>query len=193
MVSTHQLPHIIRRPPRLSKAQTPLDSLQILPGHLIAHDMRLLITLMQLLAGAALMDTDHGDADRPGGLTDAKTEVAIVGGDVAPLLGVTHDGADRGEDAVGEVLAFESAEERGQVADGLVEVGAGLAAWVGFLGGKVALGEGVGPFAEEEGELAGELAEEEASFGCVGGGDGGGDEHVGFWNGFEGGGDGAVG
>ena len=42
--STHNLTQIIRRPPRLRKTQTPLDTLQHLPRHLISQDMRFLIT-----------------------------------------------------------------------------------------------------------------------------------------------------
>ena len=38
--STHQLPQILRRPPRLRKTHTPLNRLQILPRDLIPHNMR---------------------------------------------------------------------------------------------------------------------------------------------------------
>ena len=45
--SPHQLHYILRRPPRLRKTQTPLQTLQPLPRPLITHDMRRpLIALM---------------------------------------------------------------------------------------------------------------------------------------------------
>lgn len=64
--SPHQLQLIIRRPPRLRKTQAPLNTLQKLPRHLVAHNMRLaLVALVQFFARRALVDTDHGYADGP--------------------------------------------------------------------------------------------------------------------------------
>jgi hypothetical protein len=64
--SSHQLQLVIRGPPRLRKAQTPLDALQIFARYLIAHDMsRVFVVLMELLASRTLVNTNHGDSDRP--------------------------------------------------------------------------------------------------------------------------------
>lgn len=64
--SPHQLQLIIRRPPRLRKAQTPLNALQKLPRHLVAHNVRLaLVALVQLFSRRTLVNADHGYADWP--------------------------------------------------------------------------------------------------------------------------------
>lgn len=44
------------------------------------------LSVVQLLAGAPLMDANHGDTNGPRGLSDAEAEVAIVGINVAALL-----------------------------------------------------------------------------------------------------------
>jgi hypothetical protein len=109
-LSTHQLSQILRRPSRLRKTQAPLDRLQILPRHLIAHNMRLLISLVQLFPRTPLMDPHHRHADRPRCLPDAQLEIPVVGGDVVAGLRVADDGADGDEERVEEFLGFESAD-----------------------------------------------------------------------------------
>lgn len=61
----HDLQLIIRGPASLRKAQTSLDTLQVLPGDLVAQDMGLLITLMQFLSSRTFVDTNHGNTNRP--------------------------------------------------------------------------------------------------------------------------------
>jgi hypothetical protein len=108
--SPHQLPQILRRPPHLRKGKTALDALQILPRHLVAHDVTL-FAVVQFLARTSLVDTHHGDSDGPGGLADAEAEVAVVGVDVAALLEGLDDFDDGLEEGVVEVAGFELAEE----------------------------------------------------------------------------------
>src|SRR4051812_4538360 len=73
----HKLADILRRPSDLSKRQTPLDALQILPRDLAAHDMPPL-TAMKLLSSTTLVDTHHGDTNRPGRLADAQPQIPII-------------------------------------------------------------------------------------------------------------------
>ncbi len=65
--STHELTLIPGRPPRLHEADAPLDALQELPRHLVAHDMRL--TLMQLLSRRPLVNANHSYSNRPRSVT----------------------------------------------------------------------------------------------------------------------------
>ena len=107
---SHELRNILRRPPHLRKRKTPLDALQKLARHLVAHDMAPL-TRVQLLARASLVDTHHGHADGPRRLADAEPEVAVVGVDVAPFLRRLDDFDDGFEDGVFEFAFFELFEE----------------------------------------------------------------------------------
>lgn len=109
------MPQVLRRPPHLRKGQAALDALQVLARGLVAHDMAL-FAVVQLLAGATLVDTDHGDADGPGGFTDAEAQVTVVCVDVAALLEGLDDFDDGLEEGVVEVAGFELAEE---LCDGL--------------------------------------------------------------------------
>jgi hypothetical protein len=74
VVLTHKLQLIGWRPSGLRKAQTSFDALQILPGHLVTHDMcRVLIAFMQLFSRTSLVNAHHGDTDGPCRLTNTKT------------------------------------------------------------------------------------------------------------------------
>lgn len=65
-----RLAHELQRsgwwPASLAETQASLDALQELSCDLVAHDMRsVLVVCVQLLAGRSLVDTDHGDTNRP--------------------------------------------------------------------------------------------------------------------------------
>ena len=90
--STHQLHQILRRPPRLRKTQTPLNTLQPLPRPLIAHNMRRpLITLMQLLSRTPLMNPHHRNPNRPRRLPNTKPQIPIVRIHISLFLRRMHD------------------------------------------------------------------------------------------------------
>lgn len=109
-LSSHQLPQVLGRPPDLGKGETALDALEELARHLVTHDVAL-FAAVELLAGAALVDADHGDANGPGGLANAQAQIAVVGVDVAPLLQGLYDFDDGLDERVVEVAGFELAEE----------------------------------------------------------------------------------
>lgn len=53
----------------MGETETALDALQKLARDLVTHDMRLtFIAFVQFLARRALVNTYHGDADRPGSI-----------------------------------------------------------------------------------------------------------------------------
>ena len=112
--STHQLPQILRRPPRLRKADAPFYALQELPGDLITHDVRLLSVRargMELFPSGAFMNAHHGDADWPGSFTYRQGEVGVVGFDVPAALHRGDDFTDWREEGRGKGLRFEMSEE----------------------------------------------------------------------------------
>lgn len=108
--STHQLSQIRRWPPHLRKRKTSLDTLQNLAGDLITHDVTL-FTIMQFLASTSLVNTNHGYANRPGGLADTQTEIVVVGVDVASFLEGLYNLHDGRDERVVYVVGFKSAEE----------------------------------------------------------------------------------
>ena len=108
--SPHDLRAILRRPPGLRKAQTPLDALQHLPRALITHDMRLLITTMQLLSRTTLVDTHHRYTNGPGSLANTETEVCVVGVDVLLQLCQMYDLVDALEEGREEGVGFQFCE-----------------------------------------------------------------------------------
>lgn len=67
--------------------------------------------VMQLLSRTTLVNTHHGHADGPGGLSDAEAEVPVVCVDVATFLEGFDDLDDGREEGVVEVAGFEFAEE----------------------------------------------------------------------------------
>ena len=108
--SSHQLHQIIRRPPRLRKTQTALYTLQKLPRHLIAHNMRRIIALVQLLPRAPLMDPHHRHPNRPRRLPNRQPQIPVVGIDVAFLLRRHHYFHHRGQDPVFQRAGLEFPE-----------------------------------------------------------------------------------
>lgn len=108
--SSHELPDILWRPAYLCKCQAPLDALQILSRHLVAHDMALL-AVMQLLASTPLVDTHHGNTDRPSRLSNAQPQITVVGVHIPPFLGRLHDLHYRLEYTLVEVSLLELPEE----------------------------------------------------------------------------------
>lgn len=108
--SSHQLPDVGGRPADLRKSEEALDALQVFARDLVAHDVPAL-AVVQLLAGAALVDADHGDADGPGGLADGEAEVAVVCVDITAFLCGFDDFDNGREEVVVEVVLFEFAEE----------------------------------------------------------------------------------
>lgn len=68
----HQLLQVCGRPSNLRKGQAAFDALKVLAGNLISHDMALL-SVMQLLASATLVDAYHGNTNRPRCLADTQT------------------------------------------------------------------------------------------------------------------------
>ena len=153
--SPHQLHQIIRRPPRLRKTQAPLNTLQKLPRHLIAHNMRRIITLMQLLPRAPLMDPHHRHPNRPRRLPNRQPQIPVVGIHIALLLRRHHNLHHRPQDPVFQRAGLEAPEQRHHVGEGLRVGGVRLPALVAFSHGGGALGEGVLPFAQDEGEVGG--------------------------------------
>lgn len=152
----HQLQLILRRPPRLRKTQTPLDTLQELPRHLIAHDMRRpLIALMQLLPRTALMDPHHRHANRPRRLADTQGQIPVVRIHVPALLRRAHNLHHRLQDPVFQRPFLEASEERAHVLAGLRHGAVGLLALEGFRDGGGARGERGGPFGQHEREVGG--------------------------------------
>lgn len=106
----HQLSDIFWWPPNLCEAQAPLDALQELSSDFIAHHVPL-VTFVQLLPRAPLMDTHHGDTDRPCCFANTQTEIAIVGVDVSTFLCCFDDFHDRLEDAFVKISFLELAEQ----------------------------------------------------------------------------------
>lgn len=60
-------------------------------------------TIVQLLPRTSLVDTHHGDTNRPRCLADTETEVAVVCVNVSSLLQGLHDLDDGGEERVLEI------------------------------------------------------------------------------------------
>lgn len=60
--------------------------------------------LPDLFPRRTLVDADHGDPDRPGGVADTKPEVGVVGGLIFALLHVVHDFGEVFQDVVFEGL-----------------------------------------------------------------------------------------
>jgi hypothetical protein len=105
----HQLSDIFWWPSNLCKAQAPLDTLQELPGDFIAHHVPL-VTFVQLFSCAPLMNTHHGDTDRPCCFANTQTEVTIVCIDVSTFLCGFDDFHDRFEYTFVKISFLELAE-----------------------------------------------------------------------------------
>lgn len=187
--STHQLHQILRRPPRLRKAQTPLDTLQKLPRHLIAHDVRRRVALVQLLPRTPLVDADHGHPDRPRRLADRQPQVAVVGVHVAPLLRRHHDLHHGRQDPLLQLPGLELAEQRRHVRARLRVGAVGLPALLALLDAALPSPERPAPLRQHHGEVRGQLPEEEGPAVDVLG-ERGRDFHLGFREEGERGGDG---
>jgi hypothetical protein len=69
-----------------------------------------LVTFVQLLSRAPLVDAHHGDTNGPCGFANAKTKIAVVRINIPAFLSCFDDLNDRFEDAFVEVSFLEFAE-----------------------------------------------------------------------------------
>ncbi len=87
----------------MSRSDTPLHALNVLARHLVVQHVCDRVD-SDLLPRRTLVNADHSDTDRPGGIADTQAQVGVVCFLVLAVLHVMYDFGQQAEDVWFEVL-----------------------------------------------------------------------------------------